>query len=57
MFDLLNYVVYNKHQCFRGDKMENTNNAIVYIYKRKKLDEDEDFITYTYDFIGISLVN
>lgn len=37
--------------------MENTNNAIVYIYKRKKLDEDEDFITYTYDFIGISLGN
>ena len=37
--------------------MENTNNAIVYIYKRKKLDEDADFITYTYSFVGISLGN
>ena len=37
--------------------MENTNNAIVYIYKRKKLDEDKDFITYTYSFVGISLGN
>jgi ATP-dependent protease Clp ATPase subunit len=36
--------------------MENQN-AIVYIYKRKKLDEDNDYITYTYEFVGISVGN
>lgn len=33
------------------------NNSIVYIYKRHKLDEDSDYITYTYEFVGISLGN
>lgn len=35
--------------------MENNNNTIVYIYKRKKINEDDDYITYTYEFVGISL--
>ena len=35
--------------------MENQN-VIVYIYKRKKLDEDIDYVTYTYEFVGENII-
>ena len=37
--------------------MDNANNVIVYIYKRNKIDEDEDYISYAYEFVGVSLGN
>lgn len=36
---------------------EKENNSIVYIYKRTLINEDDDYLTYTYQFVGISLGN
>ena len=35
--------------------MQKDNNTIAYIYKRKIIDEDNDYITYTYTLEGVAV--
>ena len=35
--------------------MQDGSKAIVYLYRRHKINEDDDYLTYTYDLVGVSL--
>lgn len=37
--------------------MQDGSRAIVYLYRRNKINEDDDYLTYTYDLVGVSLGN
>lgn len=37
--------------------MNNGSRCIVYLYRRHKINEDDDYLTYTYDFVGVALGN
>ena len=37
--------------------MQDGSRTIVYLYKRNKINEDDDYLTYTYDLVGVALGN
>lgn len=45
----------NDNESFYNNIMDENKKAIVYIYKRNKLSEDNDTKTYSFEFVGLSL--